>query len=399
MAKAKLGYPSTGQTIGSGLNSAMDSLTQVLMNAPKNQALQSSAGLDQAKTQEIQSKLSSQGQIADVLTKAMSAMTPEQRNQAMAVAAQTYAQAGGGNPGNIGTLFQSIMATNPNSTPDDMRRGLIAGGHMPNENFSPTAAEGDRVAARNSRLDTNRDVAKIFATPVQTGAGSITTFAANDPRAKQVGQQVQGRDNLSTAQAKVFNTLEPDVQKAVVTKGAGKAGGTGLSKATISNLEKKSIDAQNMIQSLDTTLNYFNQAQRAGAEPLTPTGNFEAWATNQLGKVVPSAVGDATKAKNAFDQQVGQLGQQYRLIVTGQAAADKELERIEKLIPGQGDNPATFPAKINAMKAALFALDARNRAMLDKGIDPMAQRGAFNTYIDANPITSPIGKETASEAI
>lgn len=104
-------------------------------------------------------------------------------------------------PGAFGQLMQSALAMS--ADPDAMRRGLIANGHMPSADFSPTGAEGNRVVQRN----TNEAIRQEQSRPTNVAAGNTAIFAPGDPRAAQPGV-----GQVFTAPEREGNRADPLVQ-------------------------------------------------------------------------------------------------------------------------------------------------------------------------------------------
>jgi hypothetical protein len=82
-------------------------------------------------------------------------------------------------PRSLGTIANTI--TGLYGDEGMMRRGLVADGHMPGENFAGTVERADQVARRNSALDTAKAIAAIRATPLSESQVRAQEFARLSP--------------------------------------------------------------------------------------------------------------------------------------------------------------------------------------------------------------------------
>lgn len=126
---------------------------------------------------------------------------------------QSAVDSGATNPGAIARMVAGMMGASPNRMADVY---LGAGGDyahtQPGFDAEQTNKRDTAIAVQNAA--NQGAISKVFATPVQTTAGSTTTFAPGDPRA--AGGPVQGRDTESTAKAALLKAMTPDDQRVAV---------------------------------------------------------------------------------------------------------------------------------------------------------------------------------------
>jgi hypothetical protein len=189
--------------------------------------------------------------------------TPEQANTFRTTRmADLFGQVGKDNAAALQTGLATGQAF---GTPDDMRRSMVLQGKNIEQNFSPTGAEGNRVAERNSALKIAEESANP---PSQTPRNYIT----------QDGKQsytLDGRTDAATGAPIPYGAQ-------IYTGEVSAANAGGLTPAAKTNAQEQAMSADEFQKQLD----YFEQfIDQQPDSYFGTTGNVQRLAQNTIGQL------------------------------------------------------------------------------------------------------------------
>lgn len=207
--------------------------------------------------------------------------TPAQKAQRQSLGiAQLFADVG---KDNADALRLGLQTAGAFGAPDDMRRSMVLGGHAVGPDFSPTAAEADRIRTRNTDQDIRKELAKPRSDSEIKGA--------------LLNKNFNNLDKLTPAQQKALGALP------------GSGGGVSLG-----------MDENGRITSLNI----------GGASPNSAGGVPGA---PSLGKLQPSVQTDMQKRMLATNELSSFLDQ-YEKLVDGAKDTDFGLSGTGQLLAG-----------------------------------------------------------------
>ena len=162
---------------------------------------------------------------------------------------------------------------------------------------------------------------------------------------------------------------------------------SGVPKTTLTEAGKKLIGAEELQLTLGDMENLFEP------EFLTYMGKGKKFISDTLSKAGYSndQIDAFAQRKAVWDQSVEQYFNQYRKLITGVAAGEKEIGFLEKSIPSKNDAPNVFMAKVRLQKKLNDAIIERSRRYLQGGgLKTLNEKGepigAYKTYLENNPI-------------
>ena len=165
------------------------------------------------------------------------------------------------------------------------------------------------------------------------------------------------------------------------------AGISGVPKTTLTEAGKKLIGAEELQLTLGDMENLFEP------EFLTYMGKGKKFISDTLSKAgYSNAQIDAfAQRKAVWDQSVEQYFNQYRKLITGVAAGEKEIGFLERSIPSKNDAPNVFMAKVRLQRKLNDAIIERSKRYLQGGgIKTLNEKGeptgAYKTYLENNPV-------------
>jgi hypothetical protein len=165
------------------------------------------------------------------------------------------------------------------------------------------------------------------------------------------------------------------------------AGISGVPKTTLTEAGKKLIGAEELQLTLGDMENLFEP------EFLTYMGKGKKFISDTLSKAgYSNAQIDAfAQRKAVWDQSVEQYFNQYRKLITGVAAGEKEIGFLERSIPSKNDAPNVFMAKVRLQGKLNDAIIERSKRYLQGGgIKTLNEKGeptgAYKTYLENNPV-------------
>lgn len=119
------------------------------------------------------------------------------------------------------------MQANFGGGEEDMRRGLVGAGHMPNADFAATTARADEVSARNAGEVQANELAKIAATPLtlsQTQGKEFTTLPGRMRQLAVGPTETQTKGTLLGEEFQRLGNLTPQQQEVLGARVAPTAG-------------------------------------------------------------------------------------------------------------------------------------------------------------------------------
>jgi hypothetical protein len=272
--------------------------------------------------------------------------TPEQLNQIRSTGlADLYARVG---KDNADAITQGLATGAAYGSPDEMRRSMVLQGKAINQDFSPTVAEADRIAGRNSSLAQQRDLAKINATPLSD----------SQVKGGLLKQNWDNLQNLPIEQKKALGAL-PNKGMSVTYGPNGEVnvnyGGNDTGAAT--SLSKPNIDRQQ--QNLQV-----NQEARTLIDSIQKDIKTNPNAVGPVGNIVRGAQNTA----DIYQSLVGQFGSPEAL--EGQIKAAENFAKQNNI--SLDFNPA-LPRVVRAnnmliMKAAAAIANQSGRNLSDKDV-------------------------------
>lgn len=139
---------------------------------------------------------------------------------------------------------------------------------------------------------------------------------------------------------------------------------TGVSKTTTTELEKEIFGGENLIANLERMEAYFDP------EFLKYQGkakDFIYGALSKLGLSQPEQ--DAFLQRfNTWEAANEQYFNQYRKLITGVAAGEKEIGWLQSSIPSSQDSPAVYQAKLKLQKNIQQGIINRAKLFKEKGL-------------------------------
>jgi hypothetical protein len=162
---------------------------------------------------------------------------------------------------------------------------------------------------------------------------------------------------------------------------------SNVPKATLTEAGKKLMGAEELQVTLSTMENLFEP------EFLTYVGKGKKFVSDTLSKAGYSneQIDSFSQRKAVWDQSVEQYFNQYRKLITGVAAGEKEIGFLEKSIPSKGDAPNVFLAKVRLQqKLNNKIIERSNRYLQGGGVKTLNKdrepTGAYKDYLEKNPI-------------
>jgi len=162
---------------------------------------------------------------------------------------------------------------------------------------------------------------------------------------------------------------------------------SGVPKATLTEAGKKLLGAEELQVTLSSMENLFEP------EFLTYVGKGKKFVSDTLSKAGYSneQIDSFAQRKAVWDQSVEQYFNQYRKLITGVAAGEKEIGFLEKSIPSKGDAPNVFLSKVRLQQKLNNKIIERSKRYLQGGgvktLDKDGKpTGAFKNYLEKNPI-------------
>lgn len=162
---------------------------------------------------------------------------------------------------------------------------------------------------------------------------------------------------------------------------------SGVPKATLTEAGKKLLGAEELQVTLSSMENLFEP------EFLTYAGKGKKFLSDTLSKAGYSneQIDSFAQRKAVWDQSVEQYFNQYRKLITGVAAGEKEIGFLEKSIPSKGDAPNVFLSKVRLQQKLNNKIIERSKRYLQGGgvktLDKDGKpTGAFKNYLEKNPI-------------
>ena len=165
------------------------------------------------------------------------------------------------------------------------------------------------------------------------------------------------------------------------------AGISGVPKTTLTEAGKKLIGAEELQLTLGDMENLFEP------EFLTYIGKGKKFVSDTLSKAGYSneQIDAFAQRKAVWDQSVEQYFNQYRKLITGVAAGEKEIGFLERSIPSKNDAPNVFMAKVRLQRKLNDAIIERSKRYLSGGgIKTLNEKGeptgAYKKYLESNPV-------------
>jgi len=165
------------------------------------------------------------------------------------------------------------------------------------------------------------------------------------------------------------------------------AGISGVPKTTLTEAGKKLTGAEELQLTLGDMENLFEP------EFLTYMGKGKKVISDTLSKAGYSneQIDAFAQRKAVWDQSVEQYFNQYRKLITGVAAGEKEIGFLERSIPSKNDAPNVFMAKVRLQRKLNDAIIERSKRYLQGGgIKTLNEKGeptgAYKTYLENNPV-------------
>jgi len=162
---------------------------------------------------------------------------------------------------------------------------------------------------------------------------------------------------------------------------------SGVPKTTLTEAGKKLIGAEELQLTLGDMENLFEP------EFLTYMGKGKKFISDTLSKAGYSneQIDAFAQRKAVWDQSVEQYFNQYRKLITGVAAGEKEIGFLERSIPSKNDAPNVFMAKVRLQRKLNDAIIERSKRYLQGGgIKTLNEKGeptgAYKTYLENNPV-------------
>jgi hypothetical protein len=165
------------------------------------------------------------------------------------------------------------------------------------------------------------------------------------------------------------------------------AGISSVPKTTLTEAGKKLIGAEELQLTLGDMENLFEP------EFLTYIGKGKKFVSDTLSKAGYSneQIDAFAQRKAVWDQSVEQYFNQYRKLITGVAAGEKEIGFLERSIPSKNDAPNVFMAKVRLQRKLNDAIIERSKRYLSGGgIKTLNEKGeptgAYKKYLESNPV-------------
>ena len=162
---------------------------------------------------------------------------------------------------------------------------------------------------------------------------------------------------------------------------------SGVPKSTLTEAGKKLLGAEELQVTLSSMENLFEP------EFLTYIGKGKKFISDTLSKAGYSndQIDAFAQRKAVWDQSVEQYFNQYRKLITGVAAGEKEIGFLERSIPSKGDAPNVFLAKVRLQQKLNNKIIERSKRYLQGGGVKTLDKdgsptGAFKNYLEKNPI-------------
>ncbi len=162
---------------------------------------------------------------------------------------------------------------------------------------------------------------------------------------------------------------------------------SGVPKSTLTEAGKKLLGAEELQVTLSSMENLFEP------EFLTYIGKGKKFISDTLSKAGYSndQIDAFAQRKAVWDQSVEQYFNQYRKLITGVAAGEKEIGFLERSIPSKGDAPNVFLSKVRLQQKLNNKIIERSKRYLQGGgvktLDKDGKpTGAFKNYLEKNPI-------------
>lgn len=162
---------------------------------------------------------------------------------------------------------------------------------------------------------------------------------------------------------------------------------SGVPKSTLTEAGKKLIGAEELQLTLGDMENLFEP------EFLTYMGKGKKFISDTLSKAgyTNDQIDAFAQRKAVWDQSVEQYFNQYRKLITGVAAGEKEIGFLERSIPSKNDAPNVFLAKVRLQRKLNDAIIERSKRYLQGGgiktLDDKGEpTGAYKKFLESNPV-------------
>jgi len=163
---------------------------------------------------------------------------------------------------------------------------------------------------------------------------------------------------------------------------------SGLSKAGVTEVEKEIIGGENLLANLERMEAYYNP------KFLEYQGKAKEVIYGALSKLRLSddVKDNFLKQFNTWEAANEQYFNQYRKLITGVAAGEKEIGWLQASIPSSQDSPAVYEAKLKLQKNIQQGILNRARLFREQGLGPTVDENGkatpeFKKFLEQNKLS------------